>query len=420
MGVSSTERFRIDLREVDDVVGRILSAAASHRPTFVYERLSSRTRRPVRSYIGFGGRVSEASAKGGADLAPTGFRLALLSYEALTDAPIGGDTPRQLWLEPSALLEVDHEADTLTVRGDSPFSEDALREALADGEKSEANDSDDFRPTPEEATGWLFHPAKEDFADAVGAMKLALSNRAVRGAVLSVQASKDTDIDPLTAYGRLRRINPSTCMFFVESGDFALWGATSLPIMEIRGQRIVAETDGATRRVEPGQDLHWEPNAKEIEEYDLVVSALREDLQPVIEAGSLRFIADREARQFFNLQHLFAEIEGELAPAVDAISALRSLTPHGAASGYPKTAAVELIANYDLKPRGPYGGAVVLFGPEGTVDAACVIRSAWKIGQRVYTRSGAKIVSGSDANEEYEESVMKTLPLRRSVALAGR
>lgn len=209
-------------------------------------------------------------------------------------------------------------------------------------------------------------------------------------------------------------------MFFVESGSFALWGATSLSVLSVRDRRLVAETDGATRRVEAGDTSRWVPNSKEIAEYDLVVSALRDDLDSVIDADSLQFISDREPRQYFNLQHLFAEIEGELASGVDAVEALRRLTPHGAATGYPKPGAVALIDRFDARPQGPYAGAIGVFGSDGSADVACVIRSAWKVGSALRTRAGAKIVADSDPASEYRESVLKTLPLRRSIAQAAK
>jgi len=79
-----------------------------------------------------------------------------------------------------------------------------------------------------------------------------------------------------------------------------------------------------------------------------------------------------------------------------------------------------LIDRFDARPRGPYAGAIGVFGGDGSADVACVIRSAWKVGSALRTRAGAKIVADSDPASEYRESVLKTLPLRRSIAQAAK
>jgi len=131
--------------------------------------------------------------------------------------------------------------------------------------------------------------------------------------------------------------------------------------------------------------------------------------------ASLAFTAEREQRTYFNLRHLFAEAVGDLAEGVDAVAAVKRLTPHGAAAGYRKAAALDLIDQFDVAPRGPYSGIVGIFDNNGGADAACVIRSTWQAGTTIRTRAGAKIVADSDPIAEYEESILKTLPLRRTV-----
>ncbi len=399
---------------------------ASVRPSFIYERRSTRDRAPTRTFVGFDATAASATGADAFDglrrvLADAGAEqdkiFAFLSFEALTGDPLAADTPRELLLRPRQLLDIDHATGAISVIGSAVFDSSAIERAAATAFPSDEPPS--ARPEVEALDAWSLDRDEVEFVESAEALKAALAGDAdVVGAVMSVEVSKRSDVDPLAAYRALRRINPATCMFFVEQGAFALWGSTSLPILSVDGGRIVAETDGATRRVEPGDDEEWRPDAKENAEYDLVVSALRHDLDGVVEPGSLRFVADREPRRYFNLQHLFAEIEGELAPGVDAVEALRRLTPHGAATGYAKPGAVALIERHDARPRGPYAGAIGMFGANGFADVACVIRSAWKQGSLVRTRAGAKVVAASDPAAEYREGLVKTLPLRRSVAMA--
>lgn len=426
----SNNEVRISFADRDDMVGELLEAVAVFAPSFIYERTSTRTRRPARTYIGFGGDTPGSTPAGDAfdDLRTRlsaasrsqpamPFCLAFLSYEALIGTrAVRSRTPHDVFVEPAVLIVLDHDSGIAVLSGGYeplvPTVKRVLETRTATSQPTAAADT-------HELAGWLPDQSEPEFIARALALKADIAARYdVSGVALSVEAARDVDISPLAAYRVLRQINPSTCMFFLETPGFALWGATSLPVLSIKGRRIVAETDGATRRVEPGTCGEWQPSVKENSEYDLVVTALREDMQKIIKPGSIRFIADREARQYFNLQHLFAEIEGELKDDVDAVSALRNLTPHGAATGYSKAAAIALIDCYDSKPRGPYAGTIGILGTDGSADISCVIRSAWKVGSTVRTRAGAKIVAGSDPSSEYQECILKTLPLKRSISLA--
>jgi anthranilate synthase component 1 len=425
---TSQRELRITIANRDDLTGALLEAAAAFAPSFVYERTSTRTRRPVRSYIGFGGGVQGSTPAGDAfdhlrarlsaarSRPAMPFCLAFLSYEALIGArAAAGSTPHDVFIEPAILIVLDHEAGIATLSGAYEPLVPVVRKIL----ETPMAASPPAAADSQELAGWLPDQLEPEFVARALALKADIAARHdVSGVTLSVEVEREADVSALDAYRVLRRINPSTCMFLLQTPGFALWGATSLPVLNINGRRIVAETDGATRRVEPGTVGAWQPSAKENSEYDLVVTALREDMQKIVKPGTLNFIADREARQYFNLQHLFAEIEAELEDHVDAVRALQGLTPHGAATGYSKAAAIALIDRYDSKPRGPYAGAIGMLGIDGSADIACVIRSAWKVGSTVRTRAGAKIVAGSDPASEYQESILKTLPLKRSIAVA--
>jgi anthranilate synthase component 1 len=410
------------------LVDEILRALTPIRPSFIYERSSTRTRQIERTYIGVGRRAVGPTGKDAftdlreqlaapAQTTPAQAVMTFMSYETLVGARSGETaTPAQLLIEPVFLIDLDHVTGRATLSGDFQRQLEAIQAAMARAGTAATHqprhpDGDDS------VKDWKVRPAEDEFVRNASALQLEMAGRDdVVGAALSVELELDAQLDALEAFQALRPINPSTCMFFLEDGEFALWGATSLPLLKVNGRDLTAETDGATRRVEAGAPDDWIPSDKENAEYDLVVAALREDLDGLITPSSLVFSADREPRQYFNLRHLFAEISGRLAEGTDAVTALQRLTPHGAATGYAKPAAIALIERFDIRPRGPYAGAIGVFSRDGSADAACVIRSAWKVGSTICTRAGAKVVAGSDPAAEYQESVLKTLPLRRSVA----
>ena len=428
------DSLRLPLGRGGVTIAGILNAVASLRLSFIYERLSARTRAPERTYVGFGRRARLDPVPGSDPFKELRDRLAeqavtsrsakifaFLSYEAITGAdPIlddEEDTPSAMFLEPDALIELDHVAASATLIGNYHALVDAIRSAVI-GSEPAPNEGIESGAEYDTDIGWQINPNERDYVDASRAVQTRMrKHREIAGVALSVRFEARAFVDALDAFRVLRTINPSPRMFFVESPALSLWGANSLPVLKVDRGHLTAETDGATHRVDARSAEPWIPTAKENKEYDLVVAALREDLQGVIVPQSLSFIADREPRRYFNLAHLFAEVCGVMKAGVDAVEALQRLSPHGAATGYSKSGAIQLIRQFDLPPRGPYAGVVGVFGTDGDADAACVIRSAWTVGDTVYTRAGAKIVADSDPGAEYRESVLKTLPLRQSIGI---
>ena len=143
--------------------------------------------------------------------------------------------------------------------------------------------------------------------------------------------------------------------------------------------------------------------------------ALHDDLQPILAPGTLTPVAAMEERRFFKLAHLFAAFSGTLAGGVDAVEAVRRLSPHGAAVGHPKVRACEAIERLEATPRGPFAGTVGFFGFDGSVSAAAFTRSMWQTQGKRHVQAGAKVVPASDPAGEYQECVLKTLALRQCV-----
>jgi anthranilate synthase component 1 len=77
--------------------------------------------------------------------------------------------------------------------------------------------------------------------------------------------------------------------------------------------------------------------------------------------------------------------------------------PAGTVSGAPKIRAMEIIDELEGVSRGPYGGAVGYFGPDGNLDTCIAIRTVLFEGTRFTIRVGAGIVADSDPQMEYKE-----------------
>jgi anthranilate synthase component 1 len=108
-------------------------------------------------------------------------------------------------------------------------------------------------------------------------------------------------------------------------------------------------------------------------------------------------------------------VTGDLRDGLDAMDLMKAAFPAGTLSGAPKIRAMEIIADLEGARRGPYGGAVGYFGPQGDMDMCITIRTIVMRGEDYYLQGGAGIVADSDPYAEYLETLDKIAALRRAV-----
>jgi anthranilate synthase component 1 len=78
---------------------------------------------------------------------------------------------------------------------------------------------------------------------------------------------------------------------------------------------------------------------------------------------------------------------------------------------------MEIIAELEKAPRGPYGGAVGYISFSGNMDMAITIRTACVEDGRLTVRAGAGIVADSDPERERLETVSKAMAIQKALEL---
>jgi anthranilate synthase component 1 len=115
--------------------------------------------------------------------------------------------------------------------------------------------------------------------------------------------------------------------------------------------------------------------------------------------------------------HIVSNTRCDLRSGVDAWDLLAATFPAGTLSGAPKIRAMEIIAELENTPRGPYGGAVGYISFHGNMDMAITIRTACIDNGRMTLHAGAGIVADSDPEREYEETVNKAMAIETALQL---
>jgi len=139
----------------------------------------------------------------------------------------------------------------------------------------------------------------------------------------------------------------------------------------------------------------------------MLVDLARNDLGKVCEDGSVHVAEYMQVEEFSHVQHLVSKVQGTLTPGLDAMDAFTAVFPAGTVSGAPKPRAMEIIAELEQRPRGPYAGAVGYISLNGDMDSAIAIRSAFVSNGRVRMQAGAGIVYDSDPGKEFQETEQK-------------
>ncbi|KAG6753018.1 hypothetical protein POTOM_043062 [Populus tomentosa] len=153
----------------------------------------------------------------------------------------------------------------------------------------------------------------------------------------------------------------------------------------------------------------------------LEFTIVRDNIRKKLEAVCDRIVVEpnKAIRKFHRVQHLYAQLAGELRSEDDEFNILSSLHPTPAVCGFPTEEARLLIAETEVFDRGMYAGPVGWFGG-GESEFAVGIRSALVekgLGALIYAGTG--IVKGSNPSLEWDELELKTSQFTKLLKLEG-
>jgi anthranilate synthase component 1 len=269
--------------------------------------------------------------------------------------------------------------------------------------------------------------SREEFERAVKRAREYIAAGDAFQVVLSQRFEAPFDGEPLDFYRCLRFINPSPYMFCLNfGGDFSLVGSSPEMHVRLADDRVEIRPIAGTRArgVTPEED---EVNAaqllgdpKERSEHIMLVDLARNDVGRVAEFGSVRVTEFMQIERYSHVMHIVSNVVGQLRSGCSAFDAVRSTFPAGTVSGAPKIRAMQIISELEKTRRGCYAGAIGYFGFNGNVDSCIALRCAVLKNGRAYFQAGAGIVSDSDPQREYEETVIKARAMMKALAMASQ
>ncbi|PSR01065.1 MAG: aminodeoxychorismate synthase, component I [Bacteroidetes bacterium QS_8_68_28] len=219
--------------------------------------------------------------------------------------------------------------------------------------------------------------------------------------------------DPLALYRRMRRRQPVPYGAFLNAGGGRCVLSASPELFFRRdGARVWARPmKGTVRRgATPEEDRRLRralaADEKNRAENLMIVDLLRNDLSVCCEAGSVRASPLFDVEAYGTVSQMTSTVAGRLKPEAGLAALFRALFPCGSVTGAPKLRAMQHIRRLEDAPRGVYCGAVGFAGPDEAVFSV-PIRTVELWGEVGKMGIGSGVVWDSDADEEYEECLLK-------------
>ncbi len=236
--------------------------------------------------------------------------------------------------------------------------------------------------------------------------------------VLARSASVESKckLEPTILAHHLREKYPACYNFLIQKDeDTSFIGATPERLASFKNGTIL--TEGLAGSISRGRSAIEDASLahslmqsqKNRDEHQFVVQAIDKSLKPY--SLSIDRPGKPQIKKLQNVQHLFTPITATIKEGVQIHELIQELHPTPAVGGFPAEAAIPYIQEIEQIDRGWYSAPVGWFNLNGWGEFAVAIRSALLHKNRAKLYAGCGIVSDSDPENEWEETLLKFRPL---------
>lgn len=171
-----------------------------------------------------------------------------------------------------------------------------------------------------------------------------------------------------------------------------------------------AETEANRRQLQESE--------KERAENIMITDLVRNDLSVVATKGSVMVEELCGIYSFPSILQSVSTISAEIPGNTTLEAILRATFPMGSMTGAPKISAMQLISEFEKRKRGLFSGSIGYISPDGDFDLNVVIRTLLYDEDSAFLSytAGSAITALSDAEQEYEECLLKAKLMRSLLA----
>lgn len=272
---------------------------------------------------------------------------------------------------------------------------------------------------PDPRGAWVGRPepriSRQDYETALALVQAYIAAGDIYQANLTFPCDVHFSGNPLSIYAALRARGRGGYGAIVYTGrDWLLSFSPELFFTLDRGQLVTKPMKGTAAR-QPDADADtsaaealW-ADPKQRAENLMIVDLLRNDLSRVAIPGSVQVPALFEIERYPTVYQMTSTITATLSPNNTAVDVMRAMFPCGSVTGAPKIRAMEVIAEVERAPRGPYTGSIGRIDANGDAAFNVAIRTLHiHDGADSATLGlGSGIVADSVAAMEWEECLSK-------------
>lgn len=317
----------------------------------------------------------------------------------------------------------DHFTETLHVFAFNYMEHQIDLQKAVDNLKKRLNDLDfSYLAAPEDPlptrTITDLEQSEREYKEKVQALKKEIIAGNIFQAVPSRRLQLENENSAMEIYRRLRSINPSPYLVYLDFGDKQLVGSSPESLVRVReGVASIRPIAGTRKRGKDSkEDEELKANlladSKEKSEHLMLVDLARNDLGRVCKPGTVEVTRYMDCEYFSHVMHLVSDVQGKVRDDMKQIQVLRASFPAGTVSGSPKISAIEILSRLEKTKRRFYAGAIGYLQASGDLDFCIGIRCALKQDSVWTLQAGGGIVYDSTPDREWQETNEKLGALR--------
>lgn len=267
--------------------------------------------------------------------------------------------------------------------------------------------------------------SKEGYIKAIKKIFAYLKEGETYEVCLSNRYRIEHNIDDLSLYKLLRKINPAPFSAFISNGEFSILSSSPERFINLKRDRtIISEPIKGTRKrsTDPEENLRlireMLSSPKDNAELLMITDLIRNDLAKVCEKNTIEVLELNKATEYATVIQQSSVIQGKLNAAYSAVDFFSNMYPGGSITGAPKKRTCEIISELEKCDRGIYTGSIGYFSFNKEMDFNIAIRTISKNENFLEFGSGGAIISDSDPEEEFSEIETKAAALLKAIKLS--
>ena len=271
------------------------------------------------------------------------------------------------------------------------------------------------------STNFKVNMTKKNYFDSIEIIKENIKNGNVYQINFTQRFQCKLNKTPLMLYERLRKTNPAPFAAYLDLKNFSIVSSSPERFIKVNKNKINTRpikgtiARGKTLKEDFYNENILKESIKDKSELLMIVDLERNDISKISKPGSVKVTELFKIEKYSTVFQQIANIEGELKENINFKDILEATFPGGSITGAPKLKAIELIGKLEKTTRNIYTGSIGYISFHGNLDLNIVIRTVLCKKNMAYYQVGGGIVWDSNAQAEYEESLIKGKALKEAL-----